>query len=179
MVHNSTIITKRKNLKCGHFDFNFSKGRCKQCATIGSTKERISKHEATIEDESLQNLIADLDLVFSRYIRNLYADKKGMVQCFTCPKILPISEIQNGHYIHREDLGTRFLPDNCRPQCPECNARHNDDKEPFRQRLEAEKKGITDYLQELSREVCKPTRDELKQLLIEYRYKLKLLKQSI
>ena len=40
MGYNSTIITKKKNLKCGHFDFNFSKGRCKQCATIESTKKR-------------------------------------------------------------------------------------------------------------------------------------------
>ncbi len=42
MGYNSTIVTKKKNLSCGHFDYNFSKGRCKQCATIDSTKKRIA-----------------------------------------------------------------------------------------------------------------------------------------
>lgn len=40
MPYNSTIISKKKNLKCGHFDFNFSKSRCKLCATIESTTKR-------------------------------------------------------------------------------------------------------------------------------------------
>jgi hypothetical protein len=39
----STIIPKKKTLNCGHFDFNFSKGRCKQCATIESTEARFQK----------------------------------------------------------------------------------------------------------------------------------------
>ncbi len=43
MAYNSTIITKKKQLGCGHFDFNFSKNRCKQCATIESTKTRAEK----------------------------------------------------------------------------------------------------------------------------------------
>ena len=47
MGYNSTIITKRKHLKCGHYDFAFSKGRCKQCATIADTNKRVSKHEET------------------------------------------------------------------------------------------------------------------------------------
>ncbi len=41
-MYNSTIIPKKKLLKCGHTDFNFSKGRCKQCAAIDSTKKRIA-----------------------------------------------------------------------------------------------------------------------------------------
>lgn len=43
MMRNSTIIPKKKNLNCGHFDYNFSKGRCKQCATIQSTEVRFKK----------------------------------------------------------------------------------------------------------------------------------------
>lgn len=42
-MRNSTIISKKKNLKCGHFDYNFSKSRCKQCATIESTEARAKK----------------------------------------------------------------------------------------------------------------------------------------
>lgn len=175
-MYNSTIITKKRKLACGCFDYAFSKNTCKQHATIKSTNKRIEKHEAEIEDESLQYLIQDLDAIFSKYIRQKYSEK-GMVKCFTCPKVLPISEIQNGHYTARGNLGTRFLEYNCRPQCPTCNANHEENTEPFRIALEKEKKGITEYLEEQARLIAKPTRDELKQLLIEYRYKLKQLKQ--
>lgn len=174
-MHNSTIISKKKLLKCGCYDYNFSKGRCKTHATIESTNKRVAEYESGIEDESISNLIDDLDAVFSKYIRNKHA-VNGMVQCFTCPAILPIAEIQNGHFIHRTDLATRFLEDNCKPQCPNCNRIHNEDASIFSSKLEQQNKGITQHLLELSRTVCKPTRDELKQLLIEYRYKLKLLK---
>ena len=73
-------------------------------------------------------------------------------------------------------FGNKILEDNCKPQCPNCNRIHNEDASIFSSKLEQQNKGITQHLLELSRTVCKPTRDELKQLLIEYRYKLKLLK---
>jgi len=38
MLRNSTIVPKKKQLSCGHFDYAFSKGRCKSCATIQDTK---------------------------------------------------------------------------------------------------------------------------------------------
>lgn len=179
MLRNSTIIPKKKLLKCGHFDFNFSKGRCKSCANVASTKKRLDKHEENDNDLSLQYLVDDLDAIFSRYIRLKYADENGIAQCYTCQKKLPIAAIQNGHYVHRIDMATRFLEDNCRPQCSECNSRHNDDPTIFRDALENEKSGITSWLREQAREVVKPTRDELKQEINSYRYKVKLLEKKI
>jgi hypothetical protein len=179
MIRNSTIIPKKKALACGCYDYNFSKNRCKAHATIESTNRRIAKYEEAEDDESLQNLISDLDAVFSRFIRLKYADEKGIVPCYTCPKKLPIAQIQNGHFIHRTDMASRWLEDNCRPQCAECNSRHNDNPEPYRQRLESERKGITDWLLGQSREVVKPTRDELKMMIIDYRHKVKLLEKKL
>jgi hypothetical protein len=43
-MRNSTIITRKKKLKCGCFDYNFSKGRCKTHATIEDTANRIIKY---------------------------------------------------------------------------------------------------------------------------------------
>lgn len=40
-MYNSSIITKKKLLKCGHFDFAFSHGNCKRCATVFSTAKRV------------------------------------------------------------------------------------------------------------------------------------------
>ncbi len=38
MPYNSTIKVSKKELPCGHFDFNFSKGRCKSCAQKEDSK---------------------------------------------------------------------------------------------------------------------------------------------
>lgn len=43
---NSTIIRKKKKLKCGCFDYAFSKGRCKLHATVEDTKKRAEKYAA-------------------------------------------------------------------------------------------------------------------------------------
>ncbi len=61
------------------------------------------------------------DAIFSQFIRRKYADENGMVKCYTCTTIKHWKEIQNGHWIPRNNLATRFSEDNCRPQCVGCN----------------------------------------------------------
>jgi hypothetical protein len=51
-MKNSTIIIKKKDLKCGHFDYAFSKGRCARCAKIENTKLRLEK-----ENKSTNNSV--------------------------------------------------------------------------------------------------------------------------
>lgn len=175
----STIIRKKRKLDCGCFDYAFSRNKCKAHATIDSVNKRVAKHEESEPSESLQNLRDEADYLYSRYIRLKHMEADGLVPCYTCAKRLPMAQIQNGHYIHRQDMGTRFLDDNCRPQCPECNARHNDDKEPFKQKLEAEKPGITEWLEEQARLVSKPTREELRELITNLRWKVKLAESKL
>lgn len=153
--------------------------RCKAHATIESTNARVAKYDEAIETESQQNLIDDLDAIFSRYIRLKYANEKGIVQCFTCNKRLPIAAIQNGHFISRSNLATRFMEENCRPQCPRCNSVHNDDKQPYIEALERDKAGLAQWLESVGRAVVKPSLDELKQLIIAYRFKVKILEKKI
>lgn len=61
------------------------------------------------------------DEVCSLYIRTKFADWKGEVQCYTCPVKKPIKEMQNGHYISRVYMNTRYYEPNLRPQCYRCN----------------------------------------------------------
>lgn len=175
-MRNSTIIPKKKHLACGHYDYNFSKGNCKQCSTIKSTNKRINKSEEQDEDESIKNLVQDLDAVFSLYIRLKYADNEGMVKCYTCPKQLHYTQIQNGHFESRYNYSTRWLNDNCRPQCPQCNSKHENHPEIFGAELEKERKGLVEYLKEQAKQIYKPTREELKQIIKGYRFDVKLLK---
>ena len=106
-MRNSTIIVKKKRcVNCGKIDYHFSKKMCKQCATVYSTQKRLEQFED--DTESFQNLVQDLDHVFSQYIRCKYADKNGMVECYTSGKKYHWKEIQCGHFIPRANLGTRW-----------------------------------------------------------------------
>lgn len=68
-----------------------------------------------------KRLIVDLDKYCSLYVRVNYADKHGIVTCYTCGKRLPWKMSDNGHYKSRQFVGTRFDFDNMRPQCQNCN----------------------------------------------------------
>jgi len=176
-MRNSTIIVKKKRcVNCGKIDYHFSKKMCKQCATIHSTQKRIDEFED--DTESFQNLVQDLDAIFSQYIRCKYADKEGMVECFTSGKKYHWTKIQNGHFIPRANLGTRWMEANCRPQSEHDNCLLSGNLEVFEKNLEKEHKGIVDYLQGTARQIAKPTREELKHLIIEYRSKLSLIKSK-
>lgn len=181
-AYNSTIISKKKKLACGCWDYPFSKGRCKMHATIEDTNKRIKKHEESGDGEldELKLLKEDCDREFSLYIRLRETDEIGFVQCFTCQaKKYYTDGIQCGHFVSRKASALRFSPFNCRPQCVNCNEYLSGNLEMFAVNLELEQQGIVEHLKEVGREVYKFTRSELKGILLEYRSKVKLLKQKL
>jgi hypothetical protein len=178
-MRNSTIISKKRKLDCGCFDYAFSKNKCKQHATIDSTNKRIQKFELEQEPESLQNLISDLDSIFSLYIRIRDSDENGLCKCITCSHTGNYKTFDAGHYIHRSDLNTRWHPKNVFAQCKKCNQFKDGMSLKFAEVLEEIEKGITEYLYYISKQIWKPTKDELKELIIEYRFKLNEIKRKI
>ena len=54
----------------------------------------------------------------SIYTRRRYADWRGFVTCFTCPKYAPWQEFQGGHFRHGH---LDFDEENIHPQCASCN----------------------------------------------------------
>lgn len=54
--------------------------------------------------------------------------------------------MQNGHFMSRLYLGTRFDPRNCRPQCVGCNMYGGGKPAEFGTKLEAETPGIVHEL---------------------------------
>lgn len=139
----------------------------------------VSSSEELGSSSSMQNLIRDLDSIFSQYIRIKYANKEGIVTCFVCNAPFPWSGLDNGHYISRTNLATRFMEDNCYPQCKRCNNIHNDDKEPFKKAINEYRPGLIDFLEEQARIVYSPALFELKALIIEYRSKLEMVKLKL
>ena len=71
--------------------------------------------------KTVSKLKKELDALFSRYIRQKYANESGLVECFTCKCVKHWKEMQNGHYIPRSFSSTRYDEKNNHPQCPACN----------------------------------------------------------
>jgi hypothetical protein len=67
-----------------------------------------------------KKLIEKLDKVFSQYIR-LREAKNNNSECFTCGKVDHWKRLQNGHFMSRKHLSTRWDETNCQVQCAGCN----------------------------------------------------------
>lgn len=108
---------KRTQLKRGTSQLKRSGFSLKKRATgiLGGNKRK------SRGKPSMAKLKKKLDTVFSQYIRQKYADEDGMVKCYTCSTVKHWKEMQNGHWIPRHNLATRFDENNCRVQCVACN----------------------------------------------------------
>lgn len=175
-AYNSTIRVREKIcVRCGKPSYIFSRGRCQQCSKIEDT---LAREEKDVEKEDgLPELIKELDALVSRYVRLKNADKAGNIQCYTCPAVKPIAEMQAGHYVPRGNMLLRYDVDrNIRCQCPHCNEYKRGNLTEFGKRLESELPGITETLLEESHIVYRYTREELRSMIKEYTNKIKLLK---
>ncbi len=82
-------------------------------------KERPKKKVSKSSNKSA--MVKELDKWFSYYIRLKHSDANGYCRCISCGKMYFWKNIQNGHYMSRRYMSTRFSEDNCRPQGVECN----------------------------------------------------------
>jgi hypothetical protein len=163
-------------LSCGHFDFNFSKGRCRQCATIQSVQVRLEKE--IIKEENISDLIDEADAIFSRYVRLAAADKDGIVSCYICDSKNRWQDSQCMHYIPRANLYTRFQLENCKAGCKDCNEYKGGNLIKYAERLEKETPGITESLYEQGHIVYRISREELRQIITEYSGRVNKLKRQ-
>jgi len=171
--HNSTLKIKLKRcIVCGQPKGWFSKKRCKDCARIQDTMAAIEEGEEE-QSESLSILIADADLLFSRYIRQKARNERNEVACFICGKIVPYSESQCMHYIPRSNLYLRWDDRNCTAGGRCCNEYKGGNLIAYAAKLEERSPGITEILYTESKIPYKPTRNELKELIADLSKKVK------
>lgn len=175
-MHNSTIRVREKIcISCGKPCFWFSRKRCQQCARV---EDFHAKEEKLITEDNLQDMVADLDILVSKWVRLSAAEPDGLVKCFTCNDRLLPSELDAGHYITRSCMHLRFdTIRNIRPQCRVDNRAKYGKAAIFGQNLEKEMPGVTEILLEESRIIYKYTRDELRSLIIEFTQKLRTLQK--
>lgn len=124
-----------------------------------------------------QALMNDLDWVFSRIVRMsaAVADKYGNCSCYTCDVGKHWSMMQCGHFIKRANTELRWDFRNARVQCKNCNENLSGNMEVYQQRLNEEHNGLPDQLREITQDVKKFSREELKQLLIDLRQRLRII----
>lgn len=153
-----------------------TKQKRKKAVTKAVSKIRNEQYaEGNFEDAERQYLINDLDFCFSRIVRMTAANERGIAYCFTCDRQLHWSLMQLSHFIKRSNTLTRwdFRANRC--CCQYCNETLDGNLEVFARRLNDEQSGLAEQLQEIAREPYKWGRDELKQLLIDLRAKLRLV----
>jgi len=121
---------------------------------------------------SRSKIVKKLDIVFSKYIRSKYANKRGIVKCFTCDREYPIKNIQNGHFMSRKNYATRWEEDNCRPQCYGCNVMKQGMQYEYGKRLG---KKTAEKMYKLSKTTLKISSDELLEKIKYYENELKML----
>jgi hypothetical protein len=126
-----------------------------------------------------ESLMYDLDFVFSRYIRIKEANPDGTAECYTCDKREHWTKLQAGHFIKRSETFLRWDTRNVRPQCVECNCLNHGNIEAYSERLENEQPGIVETLKEQSKDVYKYTREDMKELLVDLRAKLKMVQSKL
>lgn len=137
--------------------------RTKTSSSIWSTKHtnnsmKSKKRKSTAASRGTKTaaqLKKELDAIFSKYIRLSFADKDGFVICYTCTKRFFWRQIQNGHFIRRQYLATRFDKRNCRPQCVGCNIFGDGKTVEFAAKLEKETPGIVKILYREAQKIVK------------------------
>ena len=74
-----------------------------------------------MKSKSINQLVAELDKVFSIFIRLRDIDDEGFSYCVTCGKPMTLKTSQCGHFISRRHFATRWEEKNCAAQCVGCN----------------------------------------------------------
>lgn len=126
-----------------------------------------------------QALIKKLDEVFSRYIRVRYSNK-GYCRCISCGKMMHWKDIQNGHYMSRRYLSTRWSEDNCRPQCVACNIFNQGNAQAYRLGLikEIGEQRVNLIEARARQETCKYGEFELQALITHYKKELEKISEE-
>jgi len=142
-------------------------------------KPRTRKSLDTMNSKELEKT---LDKVFSEYIRLRDADSNGFVWCVTCGSAHYWSDghqINCGHYIPRSRKATRFDERNCHGQCVKCNMYKSGEWDIYEQRMiDMYGKDVVDELKQKARIGGSFDGYQMRQMIIEYREKVKKLKNE-
>jgi len=127
-----------------------------------------------IKHISLKSLRKKAWALVSEYVRRSAANEHGIVLCFTCGKPHMWTDMDCGHYIHKDCLDYDLV--NLHPQCGYCNRRLHGNRGIYAERLIAEYGEATiSELRVRSEKVKKFNITELEEIIGKYKTLLKEL----
>lgn len=115
----------------------------------------------------------------SLYARQLYADHRGMVACYTCDKVGHWKEMDAGHAIDGRHNAVLFDMEIIRPQCDACNRYKHGNHKIFTYKLIKEH-SLEWWEQKLaaSRLSVKFTRDDYENMALEFKSETARIKKE-
>jgi len=142
-----------------------------------SLSSKKSRKRKTLETMSYRELEKALDRAYSEYIRLNSSDKMGCCVCITCGSVHFWTDIDCGHFITRAKKPTRFDEMNTHTQCKKCNRFRSGEPIIYRRRL-IQLYGEKDVaaMEEKAYRGGSYCSYQLRQMIIEYREKVKILK---
>ena len=138
------------------------------------------KKRKSISEKGFKELVQILDKVFSEYIRLRDSNDNGWVRCITCGKVHFWSDghqINCGHFIPRGNYATRYDEKNNHGQCVHCNRWKNGEWLIYEQKL-IEMYGLNEVenLKQKARIGGRPDNEMMRQMISEYKEKVKMIK---
>jgi hypothetical protein len=110
-----------------------------------------------------------LDKVFSLWVRTKDADHAGFTSCFTCQKIGHYKTMHAGHFQGRLSMSTRWHEQNVQVQCYRCNINLSGNQYIYGINLDKfYGNGTAESLHIKSKEVCKLSESDLRELISHY-----------
>ncbi len=142
-------------------------------------KEKKAKNRQKKAD-SFTKLKEVLDSIFSRFIRLRDTDRHGVGFCIDCGERVEWGELDNGHFISRDRLATRWDELNCAAQKTSCNRFHSGRQFEFAKGLDNKYgQGTADLILAKSYQITKYSTIEMKEMIALYSQKVeKLLKEK-
>ncbi len=119
--------------------------------------------------------------VTSELVRLRYADKSGLVECYTCGSKKHYKQMHAGHFIKRNHKSVFFdIEMNIRPQCTKCNTFYGGRQDEFAARLIREF-GYKKFLNLMNRkhEIKNWSTSELIEMLTEREKELNLYRKGV
>ena len=125
-----------------------------------------------------QALSNDLDYLTRRIVKLMAVNERGWGNCYICGADVHIDKAQAMHFIKRAETAIRWdFRRNLRFGCKHCNEILDGNMAEYERVLNEEQKGLPDQLREEAREVAHISREEMKQLIIDYRQRLRVLEE--
>lgn len=130
-------------------------------------------------DSKKAKLIAQLDNIFSQFVRLRDSDEHGRAICISCQRELPYEYMQAGHFYPRTHMATRWDEDNVHSECVTCNCFTSDHLIKYKGNLI--KKIGTEAFERITKLHNQPRNFdecELQMMIAYYKQKVKMLQQG-